>query len=665
MSSQHETKLNELIDTTAKKDLDLYHNLKKLLKTHNLTEIQEALKTLVTPNETSLYIEPILDPKNKKFTAFPIQHQNIWAKYKMQMASFWKAEELDFSGDYEDFLTLNEDEKHFIEMILAFFAASDGIVNFNLSERFIKEIQTTEIIFTYQYQAMMENIHCVSGNTMILTDKGYHQIVDILNTNVNVWNGKEFTDTLIQYTGDSPLYRVELSNGMHLDCTPEHKWFIRGEQCEKVITYTNKLEIGNVVNYYELPIAEINNDDEFKNPYIHGVFCGNGTYCNEIQFCATQINKAKLVVPINYPKEIKLRWLEGICDNDGCVNYNKQKIGTSIQLSNNDNDFLKNIQLMLTTIGIHTNVSYDKDTYMLYITVSNVKKLLDLGFEPKRLKMLRTDEIIEESEFIKVIKITLLDGIHKTYCFNESKEHAGIFNGILTGQSEVYSLMLDNIVKDQTKKDKLFNAIETIDSIKQMSEWAFKWIESGESFAHRVVAFVLVEGLFFQGPFAALFWLKKYKNKNRNTTKVKPFMCGLMDSNKFIARDEGQHTYFGCDVYNLLENKLSQQQVNEIFAEAVFLAKKFMDDAIPVKLIGMNYEKMLQYIEYIADRLLVLLGYKKIYMATNPFKFMETIGLNDKTNFFEKRPTEYQDSHIMNKGNKTHIVIKDDDDDDF
>ncbi len=381
--------LENIVSEDANVTQELQSNLQELLTKYGANEIQQMLDTL-TKKSTGLSLqdqmEPILNPANKKFTAFPKQYENIWKKYKLQMASFWKAEEIDFSADYDDFMTLNDNEKHFIEMVLAFFASSDGIVNFNLSERFIKEIQTTEIVFTYQYQAMMENIH-----------------------------------------------------------------------------------------------------------------------------------------------------------------------------------------------------------------------------------------------------------------------------------SEVYSLMLDNIIKDEDKKNNLFNAIKTIPSIKELSDWAFKWIESSKSFAHRVVAFVIVEGLFFQGPFAALFWLKKYKNKNRDTIKMKPFMCGLMDSNKFIARDEGQHTYFGCDVYNLLVNKLSPQEINEIFTEAVLLAKTFMKESIPVDLIGMNYDKMSKYIEYIADRLLLLLGYNKMFTTTNPFKFMETIGLDDKTNFFEKRPTEYQDAHIMNKGNKSTVVIKDDD----
>lgn len=346
----------------------------------NKNDIDQQIRV---PDET-LY-EPILDPLRKQFTAFPIQYKDIWNLYKEQQACFWKAEEVDFSGDYNDFMTLNMDEQHFIKMILAFFAASDGIVNFNLGERFIREIQNNEILTMYRWQAMMEDIH-----------------------------------------------------------------------------------------------------------------------------------------------------------------------------------------------------------------------------------------------------------------------------------SHVYSLMLDNLIKDNTERDFLFKAVQNVESVKLMADWAFKWIESSKSFAHRVVAFAVVEGIFFSGAFAAIFWIKKYKNKHRESGRGKPFMDGLIKSNKFISRDEGLHCQAACTVYSLLKNKLSTEEIYEIMDEGIKIAQKFMTDAIPVKLIGMSNESMNDYIEYIGDRLFVMLGYKKLYNKINPFKFMETIGLNDKTNFFETRPHEYQDAHVMNKGNKNTIVIKDD-----
>jgi len=585
----------------------------------NLNDKEQISLTDKSPcNDDNKIYEPILDPNTKKFTAFPIQYQNIWKKYKEQMASFWKAEEIDFSNDYNDFMTLNENEQHFIEMILAFFAASDGIVNFNLSERFIKEIQNTEILFTYQFQTMMENVHCVSADTQILTNNGYFKIVDLLDKNIKVWNGKQFSDTIVKYTGDSELYRVELSNGMYLDCTPEHKWFIQSNG-NKDIVFTNKLNLGQSIHSYEFPIMDI--------PDIDWIYD----------------------VPINYSKQTKLKWLEMQFDNEDCYKYDPNGITIF-----GENNFLKNTQLMLTTLNIHSNV-YDNQ---LHITNSNVKRLCDMGLH---FDDLTESNIENEIQQIKITNIIKLEGIHKTYCFTEPLEHAGIFNGILTGQSETYSLMLDNIVKDNSRKEYLFNAIKNVESVKMMADWTFKWIESDKSFAHRAVAMAVVEGVFFSGAFAAIFWIKKFKNKHRGDFgRGKPFMDGLIKSNKFIARDEGAHVSTACEIYSLLQNKLSTTEINEIIKEGVSISQRFMTDALPVKLIGMNNQSMCDYLEYIGDRLLVMLGHKKIYNKKNPFKFMETIGLNDKTSFFETRPHEYQDAHVMNVGNKTDVVINDD-----
>lgn len=225
--------------------------------------------------------------------------------------------------------------------------------------------------------------------------------------------------------------------------------------------------------------------------------------------------------------------------------------------------------------------------------------------------------------------------------------------------SHIYSLMLENIVKDEVKRQNLFNAIQTVPAIKEMADWAIKWINSPKRFAYRLVAFVIVEGIFFSGMFASIFWIKHYKNQNKET-KNKPFMNGLVSSNKAIARDEGQHCDFGCELYKHVVNKLTTTEINEIMIEALNIAKNFMTNALPVRLIGMNNEIMNDYLEYITDRLIVTLGYSKLFNKTNPFKFMETIGLDDKGNFFELHSLEYQDSNIKNKTKSTTITITDD-----
>ena len=338
---------------------------------------QSTLESKSLTKKENMENEPILDEKNFRFTTFPIKYNGIWELYQKQLACFWKSQEIDFSRDYDDYCSLNKDEQHFIKMVLAFFAASDGIVNFNISERFVKDVKILEAIYCYNFQSMMENIH-----------------------------------------------------------------------------------------------------------------------------------------------------------------------------------------------------------------------------------------------------------------------------------AETYSLMLDNIIKDKDQKDYLFNSMKNIPSIKMMTDWAFKWIESSKSFHYRVIAFDVIEGIFFAGAFCSIFWLKKFKGSG------KQFMNGLVKSNEFIARDESMHTLFACELYGLLNNKLSFNEVKLIVDEGVNISKNFIIESLPCKLIGMDNNKMSEYIEYVADILLVNLGYNKHYNKKNPFDFMNSIGMVQKTNFFESRPTEYQNAYTFNKN--TNIEISDD-----
>jgi len=308
--------------------------------------------------------EPLLADNPGRFVMFPIRYHSIWEMYKKHEASFWTAEEIDFSQDRKDWATLNSDEQHFIKMILAFFAASDGIVLENLASRFMQEVQAPEARAFYGFQLMMENVH-----------------------------------------------------------------------------------------------------------------------------------------------------------------------------------------------------------------------------------------------------------------------------------SETYSLLIDTYIQDKKEKAKLFNAIETIPCIQIKAEWALKWIGSDTSFGERLVAFACVEGIFFSGSFCAIYWLKK-RGK----------MPGLTFSNELISRDEGLHTDFACLLYTQhLNNKLPVEQVTGLIRQAVEIEKAFICDALPVSLIGMNANLMAQYIEFVADRLLVTLGCPKFFKVTNPFPFMDLISLRGKTNFFEKRVGEYQKANVMAK----------------
>ncbi len=322
----------------------------------------------------STVVEPILEENPNRFVLFPIEHNDIWAWYKKSEASFWTAEEIDLSQDLSDWGKLNDDERHFIKHVLAFFAASDGIVNENLAENFVNEVQYTEAKFFYGFQIMMENIH-----------------------------------------------------------------------------------------------------------------------------------------------------------------------------------------------------------------------------------------------------------------------------------SETYSLLIDTYIDDTKEKDYLFNAIENLDCVKEKADWALRWIENG-SFAERLIAFAAVEGIFFSGSFCSIFWLKK-----------RGLMPGLSFSNELISRDEGMHCDFACMLYNdHIVNKLSKETIREIIEDAVNIEKKFVSDALPVKLIGMNNDLMCQYIEFVADRLLVALGNDKIYNVENPFPWMDLISLQGKTNFFEKRVGDYQKSGVMADREKQVFTLDED-----
>ena len=318
--------------------------------------------------------EYMLDPSHSRLTVFPIKELDIWEMYKKMQAAFWTAEEIDFSKDYEDFKKLSSNSQHFIKMVLAFFAASDTIVNMNLGKRFINEVTILEAQICYQFQTMIENIH-----------------------------------------------------------------------------------------------------------------------------------------------------------------------------------------------------------------------------------------------------------------------------------SETYSLMIDNIIRDKDEKDKLLNAIENYDCIKKKADWALKWVESEAPYVQRVIAFACVEGIFFSGSFAAIFWLKKQN-----------VMPGLCDSNELISRDESMHTNFACLIKTKCTTQLSQSIVHEMFKDAVSVEKEFICESLPVSLLGMNDNLMSQYIEYVADRLLITLGYEKIWNTANPLDFMESISMNGHSNFFETRPTQYQKAAVLNTGRDNVYDLHDD-----
>lgn len=635
--------------------------------------------------------EPLLTENSDRYVMFPIQDDEIWKLYKKQMDCFWRAEEIDLGKDMMHWKTLTDNEKHFIKMVLAFFAASDGIVLENLGARFMNEVQLAEARAFYAFQMMMENIHCVSGDTKILTDNGYVVIQEVKDKEVNVWNGFEFSKVRIQYTGMNELSLVKLSNGMELKCTPEHKWLVPDSNGSEMRVFTKDLKPQQVIMPYSFPNPVSSNIFKVQGstcdyPYIQGYFTGTNArryqgrrsiitskqnpsvYLNtnypstktEHANCIIYdvehfINKNKRYVPgVNDCVEAKMQWLSGYIDGNKMFVYNYIGLNRRLQddyvyLVDDEPEVLQNIQLMLTTFKLSSllkeeslfggrqidgkqfyedqriwTLTFSKECYIDLVKLG--LQLYDLNIQPS-IYYERTND--KEAVIIK--EIIPLKGEHKTYCFNEPKRHTGVFNGILTGQSETYSLLIDSYIKDKDEKMKLFQALENFPCVQKKAQWAIKWIQDQESsFATRLIAFACVEGIFFSGSFCAIYWLKK-----------RGLMPGLTFSNELISRDEGMHTDFAVTLFHKLNEKVEEEKVHELIEEAVKIEKEFICEALPCRLIGMNSDLMSQYIEFVADRLIKQLGYQPVFRAQNPFDFMEMISVEGKTNFFEKRNSDY------------------------
>jgi ribonucleoside-diphosphate reductase beta chain len=248
-----------------------------------------------------------------------------------------------------------------------------------------------------------------------------------------------------------------------------------------------------------------------------------------------------------------------------------------------------------------------------------------------------------------IVNENLAENFVKEVQYTEAKFFYGFQIMMENVHSETYSLMIDTYIKDSKEKDYLFNALETFPPVKKKAEWALNWIDNG-NFAQRLIAFAAVEGIFFSGSFCSIFWLKK-----------RGLMPGLTFSNELISRDEGLHMEFAVLLYTQhLKNKLPKEEVEEIITTAVEIEKEFVTESLPVRLIGMNADLMSQYIEFVADRLLVELGNDKVYNATNPFDFMDMINLQGKTNFFEKRVGEYQKAGVKSGGENQMFSLDED-----
>jgi hypothetical protein len=451
----------------------------------------------------------------------------------------------------------------------------------------------------------MEAIHCVSGDTLLLTEDGYHPINSLENKWVSIWNGKEFSGVTVRKTGsNAPLFRVTLTNGLSLDCTTKHKWFMNTRLGFDDVLYTEELKPGMLLSCdWSYPIIRKTSEHP------------KGSF--------------------NADLKTKIKWLKSYCRRIITEEYRN---GLVIHCRD---ESPSELQLVLSTLGVKTyrkNRSvFILDPGPLYLMCNG----LDVDIRVNALHSFQPPAIESIEE---------LPGTHDTYCFTEPKNHSGIFNGIYTGQSETYSLLIDTYVQDPEEKSRLFNAIEHVPAIKYKADWALRWITNG-SFAERLVAFSVVEGIFFSGSFCAIFWLKS-----------RGLMPGLTFSNELISRDENMHCQFAISLYHKLQNKLSEERIHEIYKSAVDIEKKFITESLPVSLIGMNAELMKQYIEYVADYYLTQMGCKKLYHASNPFPFMELISLSGvvKSNFFESKVSQYKKAGVGIDSKDMKIRMDDD-----
>jgi ribonucleotide reductase beta subunit family protein with ferritin-like domain len=637
-------------------------------------------------SSSSILDEPLLTPNLKRFVLFPVQYHEVYEMYKKAEAAFWTAEEPDLSKDGQDWEKLTDGERHFISHVLAFFAASDGLVNENLVHNFANEVQIPEARSFYGMQIAQEVIHCVAPETKILTQQyGYVEIAALQNRWVDVWNGKQWSHVQVLKTAtNQPLLTIETSRGATLTCSHDHKFIVK----DGTRVMAKDLKVDTVLTRVNTLPPAFGGSDLFPHAYTHGFFCGDGSYTNGYPFIGLYgekrnlakylaiqpkskgiINdvrnrvgyyvehniKPKFDVPMNASIKDKVDWLSGYMDADGCVNHSK-KGHTTVQIASIEKEFLQDVRMMLQTLGVFCTLTMPhlagdrilpdgrggsrayvcKDCWVLYLSAHHVSHLVTLGLNPHRLKLTSGIPAFSSYTLEKIVSITDNGRVDDTYCFNEPLEHAGMFNGILTGQSEMYSLLLDTYIKSPSEREKLFNALETIPCIRKKADWAMKWMDREKnSFATRLVAFAVVEGIFFSGSFASIYWLKK-----------RGLMPGLTFSNELISRDEGMHCDFAVMLYHMMRNKPSQDIVKEIVLDAVRIEKTFLTEALPVRLIGMNADAMGQYIEYVTDRLLNSLGIDKHFNVTNPFDFMELISLQGKTNFFEKRVGDYQKAKV-------------------
>jgi ribonucleoside-diphosphate reductase subunit M2 len=332
-----------------------------------------------------------------------------------------------------------------------------------------------------------------------------------------------------------------------------------------------------------------------------------------------------------------------MCDKENQIPMGEQEFIKPF-LTNEDEPILRENphRFVIFPIQYKDIWSYYKKAVASFWTVEEV----DLGKDMQDWNKMNKDEKFFISRVLAffaasdgIVNENLLERFSQEVQIPEARCFYGFQIAIENIHSEMYSLLIQTYIRDEVERDLLFNAIYEFEFVKKKADWALRWIASKDtSFGERVIAFAAVEGIFFSGSFAAIFWLKK-----------RGLMPGLTHSNELISRDEGLHRDFACLIYKHLVNKPSKERINEIIRDAVKIEQEYLTEALPVDMIGMNCKLMSEYIEFVADHLLVELGCDKIFNKQNPFDFMENLSIQGKTNFFEKKVAEYQRMGVMNQ----------------
>lgn len=653
------------------------------LSTEEIARVVSFVETIKSNNSgigpNGLPLDDIIKPSgvdSDRFVLFPIQHHDLWGAYKKASQAYWVAEEIrQLPNDVDDWENkLNDKQRYFIKMVLAFFASADGIVNENLLSRFATEVQYPEARQFYGLQAQIENIHCVSGDTPILTDDGQYNIGDLCGKVVKVWNGHEFSEVTIRQTSPNAKFTwVRLSNGASIKATTRHRWFIAPTESEPAdegkeyrVIYTENLKLGDRIADYTLPV--VSGRGSMHNPELSGYLLTRGV-CKpthkridmdsselaEMLGMTASVDSTRSYeipseeleylqfIPYNYDVATRVRFISGLLRG-----RDAHRTPTAIAMvyrtpRASAKRLADHGRMLFTSLGLHSESrvhymgGFAKVTIYVDAEQFESSEVLQQGVSEDLWNTLAfmSDTPSFPRRRARDVYVTGLcmatDG--PSYCFNDPIRGAGTFHGVRTGNSECYSLMINELIRDEQERNFLFKSLEKIPSIHKKGQWAMKWMYSRNStFGHRLFAFMIVEGVLFCGAFAAIYYL--------NSLGLLPALSFL---NKKIAVDELSHAAFAAMIYkdHLKYQKPSDEEAYQIMKEAVELEIEFQTEALPCSLIGMNADQMTQYIKYVADCLLVQAGLEPIYKVSNSLPFMESLHMPSSVNFFEKTNGNY------------------------